>query len=190
MDEVKGVVKEKSINRKLLYIITPIFLLSLIWFSWVFWIKVIPHETSKVHYHAGFIVVKNNQQESFTNLEYMNIKPCTDDENSNNELLEEDEQIEKAHLHDNVGDVAHVESTNPLWRDLFINLKYPLDNQEVIAYINGVHVNNFQDQPILPYQSAVIFIGENNDTQKFLSQAVTKEYIQSKEVVSEDCSSH
>lgn len=173
--------------RKLLFIAIPVLLL-LIGSGLFIRQKLLPPKP--VHYHAGFIVVKNNQIENFTDVKYMSIRPCTtkpsDDSNETSKSI----QIEKAHLHDNIGDVVHVERVGAKWKDLFTNLSYPINYSDVTAVLNGQHVLNVQDKPIAPYDSLVLFIGANNDTSKFLSLEVTKQHIQDVEAKSEDCGNH
>lgn len=176
-------------SHKLTSTATALFLISLIWFSWVVWIKLIPHEEPKVHYHAGFIVIKDNQQIDFSDIKYMKIEPCSEEKGGGQEKSPQHIQQEKAHLHGNVGDVVHVESNEALWRDLFLNIQYSINYQETIAFIDGKQINNFQNQPIEPYQSLVLFQGTASETQRFLNQAVTKEHIKEEEVKSEDCGS-
>lgn len=78
----------------------------------------------KIHYHAGVVVFQNNKKLNFSKLKYMSLEPCV--LNKKEEDSAEDIQIEKAHLHDNVGDVVHVERTGAIWRDLFTNIHFPL----------------------------------------------------------------
>jgi hypothetical protein len=137
----------------------------------------------KVHYHAGFVVFQNNHKLDFSDNIYMSVEPCT--VNGKTHDSEADKQIEKAHLHDNVGDVVHIEQTGAIWKDLFTNIKFPLNYSKVNGYVNGKQVPDFQSQPIRPDDSLVIFIG-NND-KKLLSQAVTKEYIQKQAKKSTTC---
>ena len=66
-----------------------------------------------------------------------------------------------------------------------MNLKYPIDYSKTAAYINGQKVENWQNQPIQPYQSLVIFIGEND--QKYLKEGVKKEHMVEIEKKSENC---
>jgi len=182
--------EKKPVSSKLLFIALPVFLLSLAWFLWVIWNKVIPHKTQEVHYHAGFIVVKDNKLEDFSKNEYMKIEACKEKSVETDDESPEQEQQEKAHLHDNVGDVVHVENKEALWKDLFSNINYPINYANTTAYENNRQIQNIQDLPIQPFQSLVIFIGENNDTLKFLGQAVTKQHIENEEVKSESCDSH
>lgn len=178
--------KNKKLIRGLLLVVIQIFLITLVWFGWLVKDKIFPEKP--VHFHAGFIVVKNNKQEDFTDSKYMSIKPCTLATNDiPEEETKESEQLEKAHLHDKVGDVVHVEHKGARWKDLFMNINYGLNFSEAEAYINGKKVTQFQDRLIGAYDSVVIFVGKNNDVNKSLSQAVSKKHIQEVESKSEDC---
>lgn len=129
----------------------------------------------KIHYHAGFLVFKNNKKVNFSDWKYMNIKPC--DTETGGKKLDEDEQLEKAHLHDLVGDVVHIEQEGALWKDLFINIRYRVDQDKITAFINGKKMTNYADQPINKSDSLVLFMGDN-DFRKGLLQAPTKAYIE------------
>ncbi len=143
----------------------------------------------KIHYHAGFVVFENDKRQDFSDVKYMHIKPCTVKGKDNTESeSDEDNQIEKAHLHDYVGDVVHVHREDVIWKDLFTNLKYNIDYAKATAYINGKEVKNFQDQEIQPYDSLIVFIGKNN-IKEHLSEGVNKSHIQSVEKKSEECGS-
>ena len=139
-------------------------------------------EVKKIHYHAGFVVFKNNKQVDFSDLKYMVIKPCTIEEIEEKEDL----QIEKAHLHDEVGDVVHVEAENAKWSDLFTNLHYSIDYKNSIAYINHKKIKDFQNLAIKPYDSLVILIG-TNDIERALSNTVSINHIKEAEKRSEGC---
>ncbi len=127
----------------------------------------------KTHYHAGFVIFQNNKKLIFSDTQYMFLEPCV--LNSKHEGSPQDIQIEKAHLHDNVGDLVHIERTGAIWKDLFTNTRYPLNYAMTTGYINGRQVNNYQFQSIKPFDSLVVFIGKNDP--KLLSQAVTKGYM-------------
>ena len=128
----------------------------------------------KVHYHAGFIVFQDNKKLDFSDTKYMNIPPCT---LQKGDTSHEDPQTEKAHLHDNVGDVVHIERSGAVWKDLFTNIKFPMDYSKTTGFINGSKIENYQSQAIKPDDSLVVFIG-NNDIAKDLQQAPTKDYIE------------
>lgn len=127
----------------------------------------------KTHYHAGFIVFKNNKKLDFSDNKYMFIEPCA--VNDKHVDSDADIQIEKAHLHENVGDLVHVERTGAKWQDLFANIHFPIDYSQTTGFINGKQISNYQVQPIKSYDSLVVFIGKNDS--KLLQQAVTKDYI-------------
>jgi len=127
----------------------------------------------KTHYHAGFIVFQNNKKLNFSDNKFMFIKPCV--LNEDNDDSDKDVQFEKAHLHDNVGDLVHVEATGAIWKDLFTNMRFPIDYAKTTGYINSKKIVNYQKQPIRPYESLVVFIGENDP--KFQSLGVTKDYM-------------
>lgn len=142
-------------------------------------------KTEGIHYHAGFVVLKDNAKVDFSDIKYMDVSPCTVD---GKEVEHEDDQLEKAHLHDNIGDVVHVHREGAKWSDLFTNIHYPLDYSSAQAYLNGTALPNFQDITIRPYDSLVILI--NSDTAADpLSQAVTKQHIEETEKRSENCGS-
>ena len=141
----------------------------------------------KTHYHAGFVVFVNNKKIDFSKAQYMSISPCILHGKEADDASPSSIQLDKAHLHDFVGDVVHVERTGAKWGDLFVNIHYPMDYLKVTAYINGKQVQDIQDQPIILDQSVVFFIGKN-DLQKDLKQAVTKAHIEWEAKHSVECS--
>jgi hypothetical protein len=143
-------------------------------------------EVPDIHYHAGFVVFENGQKVDFSDNLYMNIEPCKVHD-ANEKETPEHIQTEKAHLHDNVGDVVHTHVAGARWRDLFTNIKYPLDYEKVTAYVNGQRVAKFEDLPIVAYNSLVIFVGSTDET--LLSQGVTEDRIKEVEAKSELCGS-
>ena len=141
----------------------------------------------KTHYHAGFVVFDNNKKIDFSKAQYMSLSPCILHNNAPDDESPQSIQHDKAHLHDYVGDVVHVERTGAKWGDLFLNIHYPMDYSKVTAYINGQKVSDIKDQPIVQNQSAVFFIGKN-DVQKDLLQKVTQAHIEWEGKHSVECS--
>ena len=133
-----------------------------------------------VHYHAGFQVYADGKLQDFSDAKFMHIMPCGEGEHK------EDENLEKAHLHDGVGDVVHVHRENVFWRDLFKNLNFKIDQSKPLeSYVNGKKVEDILDYPIKSYDSVVIFIGKSD--KNLLKNAVTKEKIVEVEKKSEGC---
>lgn len=111
-----------------------------------------------VHYHAGFRVYINGIKQDYSKPIYMNFTPCSEHEQ---ELSQEEEQIEKAHLHEQVGEVVHVHRKGAKWGDLFTNIRVDFD-EEVHGYINGVAVKEIMKEEITPYSTAILVVGEDN----------------------------
>jgi hypothetical protein len=135
-----------------------------------------------IHYHAGFRVFLDGAQEDFSGPQYMSLAPCSD------QNLQEDEQLEKAHLHDRNGHIVHVHRDGAHWKDLFRNIHYPIEGKgSITAYINGNRVANILEEPIQPYESVIILIGKHGDPKTYLQKAVTRREIIAAEKKSEDC---
>ncbi|HVF69557.1 MAG TPA: hypothetical protein VNA13_03250 [Xanthomonadales bacterium] len=139
------------------------------------------------HYHAGFQVYVDGKLQDFSKAQFMKENPCTADGKSHGE---EDEQLEKAHLHDRVGNVVHSHRESVYWKDLFTNIRYSLSrNKPIQSFINGKGVKDILEEKIIPYDSVVIFIGNNENTDELLKKAVKKEEIIKAENKSENCGS-
>jgi hypothetical protein len=149
------------------------------------------NKPQKAHFHAGFQVYADGKLEDFTDEKYMNTTPCALRENTSKNETPEEIQMEKAHLHDNIGNVAHSHLTGGKWKDLFQNMKYDIASKgNINGYVNGVQVNNILDANIKPYDSAVIFVGDiPTESHSFLSKAVNKDVIIKAEKMSENCGS-
>lgn len=172
----------RKMNKKLLLLI-GLFVIILAGTASVFVSKKLL-TSQKTHYHAGFIVFQNNKKLSFSDFKYMYEKPCT--LKGKEDKTNENDQLEKAHLHDNVGDVIHIERSGAHWKDLFTNINYPINYGKATGYINGQKANNFQNLHINPDDSLVLFIG-SNDVKADLLQAPTKEYIEQMGKKSKTC---
>ncbi len=140
-----------------------------------------------VHYHAGFQVYINGKLQDYSSFMYMNIKPCVEP-TDHGTLTPEEEQLEKAHLHDGIGDVVHVHLSNATWQDLFTNIKvrFPED-MPLEAYRNGERVDDLLNQTIQSYESVIFFVGDTPNKEELLNQQVTKSRILEAESRSETC---
>jgi hypothetical protein len=140
--------------------------------------------TTKIHYHAGFMVYLDGKLQDFSKDIYMNKEFC-----SLPHKIEtpEEIQIAKAHLHDNIGDIVHVHSPGAVWGDLFANIHYSFpDGKQIIGYINGQTVPDILHYPIKPYDSIVIVIGDTSSVDR--TKMVSKNHIVEVEKQSEGCS--
>jgi len=135
-----------------------------------------------VHYHAGFQVYVDDKLQDFSDLKYMQVSPC------GRVFRRENDQIEKAHLHDTIGDVVHVHRTGAVWGDLFKNLGFDVGKEsEFVGYLNGNLQQDILLYPIIGNDSVVFFKGPIKDMNKKLQSRVTLDHIQEVEARSEDC---
>lgn len=144
-----------------------------------------PHtdDAEHVHYHAGFRVYIDNQLQDYSNYQYMNYTPCSlhDEKKSPAE-----EQMEKAHLHESIGDVVHVHRVGAVWGDLFKNIKVNLPEDKVIkGFVDGEPVEDVMATPIVSYTTAIILIGETDASRS--TEVVSREHIEEVEKKSELC---
>ena len=119
-----------------------------------------------VHFHAGFQVYVDGKLQDYSNQKYMSLLPC-------GKVYADPslEQLEKAHLHNQIGDVVHVHRNGATWQDLFTNMGVSF-KKNFVVYINGKLVTNPLHQPIHPYDRAIFLIGTHDKIQQYLSQQV------------------
>jgi hypothetical protein len=150
----------------------------------VFGKRILP-KPEEVHIHAGFIVYNNGKQEDFSDFRYMEVKPCGGDHQE--KLTAEEEQREKAHLHDGIGDVVHVHRKGAKWGDLFKNINYPVVAAKLNVYINGELIRDSLTREIVPYESIIFVVGSVDGID--LTKQVAREHIEETERKSELCGS-
>ncbi len=97
----------------------------------------------KIHYHANFAVYINGQREQFNNPAlYEETVMCTNekqDEASNN-------PNERAHMHDKVNNVVHVEDSAVTWGQFFENLGWSLGETTIITDNGTVYQEQGQNK--------------------------------------------
>lgn len=162
-------------------LLLPVIILTLL-FGYLMYSKYTNKE--EVHYHAGFQVYVDNVLQDFSDDKYMTIGYCGEEDNH------VDPQLEKAHLHDSVGDVVHIHRSGAKWSDLFININYSFDsNKNISAYVNGEKVEDIFNYPIQAFDSIVIFVGDNGEVDNLLESRVDENHIKEVEAKSESCGS-
>ena len=170
-------------NKKQIYIGIPATLVFLVGVFFLTRWLITPPSKPSVHYHAGFVVFENNKKLDFSDSKYMYIEPCTSGDKTNDTPAQV--QIEKAHLHDNIGDLIHIEQAGAIWQNLFTNMGFVMNYSSTTGFINGKTTTEWQLQPIKPFDSLVVFIG--NEDPKLLQQAVTKDYMMAQANKSTTC---
>ncbi|HLD03245.1 MAG TPA: hypothetical protein VJC17_00565 [Candidatus Dojkabacteria bacterium] len=139
-------------------------------------------DSEEVHFHAAFLVYENNNLKDFSEFKYMHISRCSEDL----EHVAEDPQLEKAHLHDNIGNIVHVHRKNATWGDLFFNIRYDLP-QNIMANVNGIPAENILERKIQPYDRILIYYGEITEITQKLTQVPDIEEMRKAEARSESC---
>ena len=77
-----------------------------------------------VHYHANFAVYVDDSQEQFSNpLLYEEISECS--------VSTEKKPGERAHLHENIKDVVHVEDNAVTWGSFFQNIDWNISSDYI-----------------------------------------------------------
>ena len=74
---------------------------------------------ARVHYHANFALYVNGQREQFEDPRYYSEAEMCSAETEN-------EPAERAHMHDNINNVVHVEDSATTWGHFFTNLGWTL----------------------------------------------------------------
>lgn len=140
-----------------------------------------------VHYHAGFKVFIDGQEQDYSDFQYMSLVPCSTEKQK---LTPEELQLEKAHLHDQVDDVAHVHRAGAHWKDLFQNLGVEFEKgKEVVAYSADGVIPDILNTEIQSYQSIVIVVGSQEKAEEYRKNIVTRQHIEETEGRSELCGS-
>ena len=144
-----------------------------------------PSEEVHLHYHAGFKVYIDGVLQDYSDYKYMNFVPCTEHNEKKSLAVE---QIEKAHLHDGVGDVVHIHRSGAKWGDLFKNIQVELPKDKTLkGYVDGIENQDILETPIKEYTTAIFIVGENNASHD--KEVVSIDHIKEVEAKSELCGS-
>src|SRR5665213_333008 len=93
------------------------------------------YKVNAIHYHANFALYVNGQREPFKGIQYYTeVEMCTQE----NTVL----PMGRAHMHDNVNNVVHVEDHAVTWGQFFTNLGWTLGPNFIQAPDNTMYVEN------------------------------------------------
>lgn len=162
--------------------VTLSLLLPLVVFVGTTFVPTTVHE--EIHLHAAFHLYRDGERVDLAMAQYMHDQPCSLDEHR--ELSTEEKQLEKAHLHDLVGDVVHVHRANATWGDLFQNLDIEFDGS-VIGYTADGEIADVFNQPIKPLARVIISAGELTNIAEKLAAVPDQSKIREVEAQSESC---
>lgn len=148
-----------------------------------FILRIRNNEEKEIHYHAGFLVYIDGKLQDFSDTKYMDIEPC---KIASEKKEHGNDQREKAHLHDGIGDVVHVQREGAVWSDLFKNIEYSFPkSKQIQGFINGLPVEDILAHPINAYDSVIIVVGDSKNID--INHYVSKEHIKEIEKKSETC---
>jgi hypothetical protein len=98
-------------------------------------IRFFTYSVDSVHYHANFALYINGHREEFKGIGYYTeVEMCT----LNTTMV----PSERAHMHDNVNDVVHVEDHAVTWGQFFSNLGWIMGPTSIISPGGAVYAKN------------------------------------------------
>lgn len=129
----------------------------------------------KVHYHANFAVFINGNREQFKSSDYYEeiSAPCT--------VKPVETPGERAHMHDNVNDVVHVEDAAATWGNFFQNLGWNIDKSfvktdqalfqaddqnKLVFILNGEVTTDITNRVIGDRDKLLVSYGSGQDTKQ------------------------
>lgn len=114
----------------------------------------IPH----THFHAGFVVYIEGEKQDYSASQFMHVDMCSIEDKQDAHAMQQEDRV---HLHNNIGDVAHIHADGVTWGELFKNagITLPADTQ-LFSYRNGQKISeSILDVQIEPYESVVLSFG-------------------------------
>lgn len=150
-------------------------------------IRFFTYKPERVHYHANFAVYINGQREQFQGPRYYEETEETMCASNN---AHSENPSSRAHLHDNVNDVVHIEDHLVTWGNFFENLGWvvspqviaslsqvmPADSDHKISFIlNGKPVKDITSRVIQDQDRLLVDYGNtaSQDLQKEFSTVAT-----------------
>ncbi len=165
--------KKSRISKNQTYIFVFIVLIFIAFFAYNYF--TVPH------YHAEFLVYKDGEKLDLNGIEHMYFAPCRVYEFGEREL----EEIDRAHLHDSVGDVVHIHDDGVTWRVLLSNLNIEGD---LLGYNKeGELVEGMIDKEIGPYESVIFSNTELENIDELVVDLKGADYVKEVEVVAVEC---
>jgi hypothetical protein len=138
-------------------------------------VRFFTYQPNLTHYHANFAVYINGQREKFVGTKYYEetaAMACT--------LEQVDEPAERAHMHDNISDVVHVEDKLVTWGNFLQNLNwgvgdtylatdttiYTVDADHALTFVvNGKTVDSIANTVINDNDKVLISYGSETNVQ-------------------------
>ncbi len=143
-------------------------------------IRFVTFAPETVHYHANFAVYVNGQQEQFKGMQYYEETAATSC--SINPVAS---PLERAHMHDNINSVVHVEDHLVTWGNFFQNINWGIgdtylktadqvyvaaDQNQLTFILNGKRVDSIANTVIGDQDKLLVSYGSDS------SQVIQKQY--------------
>lgn len=143
-------------------------------------IRFVTYAPETVHYHANFAVYVNGYQEQFKDMRYYEetaVTSCS--------IHPVASPLERAHMHDNVNSVVHVEDHLVTWGNFFQNINWgigddylrtadqtyiPSDQSQLTFMLNGKRVDSIANTIIGDQDKLLVSYGSDS------SQVIQKQY--------------
>lgn len=94
--------------------------------AFILGIRLATYKVEAVHYHANFGLYLNGKQEEFKGIQYYTeVEMCT--------LDTAIQPTQRAHMHDNINNVVHVEDHAVTWGQFFTNLGWTVGTDFVVS---------------------------------------------------------
>lgn len=124
----------------------------------LFYIQSKKETTTHTHFHAGFVVYIKGEKQDYSASQFMHVDMCSIEDKQDTHTMQEENRV---HLHNNIGDVAHIHADGVTWGELFKNagITLPADTQ-LFSYRNGQKISeSILDVQIEPYESVILSYG-------------------------------
>lgn len=100
-------------------------------------IRFYTYKPDTVHYHANFALYINGQQEQFKGPQYYEESAMCAVSNASTMT-----PTERAHMHDNINDVVHIEDHAVTWGDFFANLGWSIGSNFIAQPDGTMYLEN------------------------------------------------
>lgn len=135
------------------------------------------------HFHAGFMVYIDGERQDYSDTRFMHLDVCSIPGKQTTHTMDEKDAV---HLHDNVGDVAHIHGPNVTWGMLFANMNVAFPkNLPVIGYKDGKRIPNILSMQIRKDDSIIVIVGDKKKVD--VSTYITTKRIREVEGKSNTC---
>jgi hypothetical protein len=150
-----------------------------------------PTSQAHTHFHAGFQIYVEGKLQDLSTFKYMHFGKC----GASAGTVDYSKVTNRVHLHDNVGDVAHIHVDGVTWGNLLESINFQPARGTNFRfppkfYLNGALVKDLESIEITSYDVAVFIYGDKQpSTAQIAKRAITRQRILDSEAIVESCGS-